>query len=136
PSTCGSHMIDTVLTSWGKQTKTLQSTFNVDCVAGRGAFSLDFQAGTASPVAGQSSPFSLRIVRPDGDQELKSIREIKLPEGLLGDVSSVELCGEAQAAAGNCPASSRIGHVQAAVGAGPLPLWVPQAGKEPTSVSL
>ncbi len=136
PPTCGEKRIDTVLTSWGKQTKSLQSTFNVDCTEARGSFGPSFAAGTASSRAGASSPFSLAVSRQGDDGELKSFRSIKLPEGLLGDVGSVPWCGEVQAAAGTCAEASRVGHVQVAAGAGPSPLWVPLAGKEPTAVYL
>jgi hypothetical protein len=50
--------------------------------------------------------------------------EAKLPAGLLGYVSKVQLCEAAQAEAGNCAAESRIGTVIAAAGAGPDPFNV------------
>ena len=45
-------------------------------------------------------------------------------------------CEGNEAVTGNCPAASQVGHVMAAVGAGPAPLWVPQAGKRPANVYL
>ena len=45
-----------------------------------------------------------------------------LPEGLIGEIAQLPLCPEAQANAGTCPSSSRIGTATVAVGAGPSPL--------------
>jgi hypothetical protein len=44
-----------------------------------------------------------------------------LPPGLLGAIPSVPLCGELQAGAGTCAASSEIGHATVTAGAGPEP---------------
>lgn len=85
PPTCGPKTVDTVLTSWGKQTKTLQSTFNVDCFGGIGSFGLGFQAGTKTPVAGASSPFNLLLARPDTHDVINGLR-IGMPEGLLANL--------------------------------------------------
>ena len=46
------------------------------------------------------------------------------------------LCPEADAGSGDCPAASQVGSVNAAAGAGPQPVWVPQPGKSPTAVYL
>ncbi len=99
-------------------------------------FAPALKAGTANAAGGSFSPFTLAVSRQDGNAELKTIRSIELPEGLLGRVASVALCDEAQAATGTCPQASRIGHLQVASGAGANPVWIPQAGKAPTSVSL
>jgi hypothetical protein len=50
---------------------------------------------------------------------------VSLPPGLLADVASVPLCGEAQANAGTCPESTQVGTVLAEAGPGPNPLAVP-----------
>src|SRR5690606_5791882 len=80
PTSCGPHTIDTVLTSWGKQTVELESRFNIECVSNPGAFQPGFQAGTTTPVAGANSEFNLVVARKDGDRELKAIKQVKLPE--------------------------------------------------------
>jgi hypothetical protein len=59
-----------------------------------------------------------------------------LPKGLTAKLAGVPLCPEAETASGDCPAASQIGTVNAAVGSGSLPLWVPQPGKAPTAVYL
>ncbi len=136
PDECGVKTAEVQLTSWGGQVSDLTPEFDVDCDnEGLGVFAPGFAAGVSNPVAGIVSPFSLAMSRQDGSEQLKSISEIKLPLGLLANVGSVDLCGDADADRGACGAGSRVGHVQVAAGAG-SPLWVPQAGKAPTSVSL
>jgi hypothetical protein len=85
PPTCGPKTVETVLTSWGKQTKTLQSSFNVDCVPNLSTFHLGFQAGTHNPMAGASSPFNLLMTRADGQDVINGLR-LAMPEGLLANL--------------------------------------------------
>jgi len=82
-----------------------------------------FAAGVESPVVGGSSPFLLRVMRTDADEELRRVT-VRLPRGLLGRLADVVLCADADAAAGTCPSGSLIGSAMAGVGAGPLPFWV------------
>ncbi len=96
-----------------------------------------FTAGTKAPLAGAYSPFSLKLVRDDGSQELARI-DTTLPPGLTGKLAGVGECSEAQLAAAaapghsgaseqsspSCPASSEVGSVDVAAGAGPTPLNV------------
>jgi hypothetical protein len=86
PPTCGPKTVDTVLTSWGKQTKALQSTFTVNCIGGQGSFGLGFQAGTKAPIAGASSPFNLLLTRADAHDVIDGLR-IGMPEGLLANLN-------------------------------------------------
>ncbi len=95
-----------------------------------------FHAGTETPQAGIYSPFSLRLVRDDGSQEVKSV-ETTLPKGLVGRLAGTSYCPEASIAAAeaktgkeeqsspSCPASSEVGTVDVGAGAGPTPLNVP-----------
>jgi hypothetical protein len=98
-------------------------------------FNPAFSAGVINPQAGGSSPFVLRFTRQDGEQDLASINAT-LPPGLLGNIAGVPLCPEAQAAAGTCSSASQIGTTTVGAGAGKSPLFVPQAGKDPTAVYL
>lgn len=99
-----------------------------------------FSAGTAAPKAGAFSPFTLRLARDDGSQELTAF-EATLPPGLTGRLAGVPYCPEAAIAqaigrdgpgAGkreqadpSCPAASELGTVDAAAGAGPVPFHAP-----------
>ncbi len=58
---------------------------------------------------------------------------METPKGLLADIASVPLCGEAEANAGTCPESSKIGSLIAAAGAGSEPLYLPQPGRREAS---
>lgn len=80
-------------------------------------------AGTVSPTAGQFSSFTLNLARGDREQYVKGI-QVHTPPGLSGLLSSVTLCGEADADAGTCPASSQIGTTRVASGAGSDPFEI------------
>jgi len=135
PPTCGPKTTKAHLTSWGGPAADVQSTFQVDCAPGLGSFAPGLQAGTADPTAGAYSPFTLRVTRGDGQQNLSTI-SATLPEGLLAKLAGVALCGEAEAATGDCPAASQVGTTTVGTGAGQSPLYVPQPGKAPTAVYL
>jgi hypothetical protein len=89
-------------------------------------FAPGFSAGMSTSRAASSGTFSLRITRRDGEQTLRSV-SAKVPTGLLAAVGDVALCTDAQAAAGACPASSRIGSADAGAGAG-LPFFLEREG--------
>jgi hypothetical protein len=83
-------------------------------------FDPGFAAGPDSTLAGAFSPFRALIERSDRNQFLSGVR-VKLPPGLLGMVSRVDQCADAQADAGTCAAGSRIGTASVLAGAGPQP---------------
>lgn len=98
-----------------------------------------FSAGTLDPTAGAYSPFVLKLSRPDGSQQLRSI-STTLPQGLLGKLAGIPYCSDAQIAQAqsrsgegqgtvelahpSCPQASEVGSVIASAGAGPEPLYV------------
>jgi hypothetical protein len=82
-----------------------------------------FLAGTVNADAGQFAPFTLTITRQDGEQYVKGL-QVHTPPGLLGVLASVQLCGEADANAGTCPAASKIGTTRVATGAGDHPFEI------------
>jgi hypothetical protein len=98
-------------------------------------FSPKLDAGTTNPVAGKFSPLVVDLERGDGEQALRGF-ELKLPDGLLAKIKGVGRCSEAQAAAGTCPADSKLGSVTASAGPGADPLWVPQPGRPSPGVYL
>jgi hypothetical protein len=137
PAKCGTYTTHAEITSWASDIPVeLDSSMVIDEGCEQRPFAPSLSAGSDNPIAGADSPFSLTVARRDRDQVLKTVDEVSLPGGLLGRVVSVPLCGEADAAAGTCPAASRIGRVEAAAGAGNQPLSVPQPGRSPTAVYL
>jgi hypothetical protein len=124
PSVCGTHTATTTLASWGGQTTSPSSAFTIDQGCPTGRFAPTLTAGTTGALAGTFSPFTMTVGRADGDQDLSRI-DVALPPGLLAALGSVPLCPEANAAAGNCDAISRIGSTTVAVGSGGAPFVLP-----------
>ncbi len=85
-------------------------------------------AGATTDQAGGYTAFSLLLSRADDQQRISKL-QFKTPKGLLGMISHVQLCEEPQAAKGECPSGSQIGHTIVGAGAGPDPLYVPGEGK-------
>lgn len=98
-------------------------------------FSPTLHAGVTEPVAGRFSPLVIDLAKEDGQQQLRGF-ELELPDGELAKLKGVPPCPDAAAATGSCPADTAIGHVAAATGPGPEPLWVPQPGKPEPKVYL
>jgi hypothetical protein len=82
-----------------------------------------FAAGTVTPQAGQFTDFAMSLSRQDREQFVKGL-QVRTPAGLLGMLANVPLCGEAEANAGACPASSKIGTTRVATGAGSHPFEI------------
>jgi hypothetical protein len=136
PPTCGAHTTTYELTSWSGKLIAGSDSFSVDQNCGASSqFTPSLEAGTANPTGGSYSPFTLRITRPDGEQNVASL-EAKPPKGLLAKLAGVPLCGDAQAAVGDCPSDSQVGKVTVGTGSGSSPLYVPESGKAPTAVYL
>ncbi len=85
-------------------------------------------AGATTDQAGGYTAFSMLLSRADDQQRISKL-QFKTPKGLLGMISHVQLCEEPQAAKGECPTGSQIGHTIVGAGAGPDPLYVPEEGK-------
>jgi len=94
----------------------------------------ELEAGTQTPIAATFTPFLLRLHREDGSQQFGALT-LTLPPGLTGRLAGLDECSEAALAAAaaksgaeekanpSCPASSLLGSVWAAAGAGPAPFW-------------
>jgi len=129
PQTCGTHTTTTTITSWGGQSSTSSSSFEVtqdvngDPCAPLG-FAPSFSAGLASAKAGAFAPFTLTFGRDDAQQDLGDLT-VQLPPGVTGMLASAELCGEAQASAGTCGEGSRLGSATVTAGAGGSPYQLP-----------
>jgi hypothetical protein len=136
PPTCGQKPVHTDFASWGGQAPAWDSGFSIEGNCGASSqFTPSLEAGTSSPAGGAPSPFILRVVRPDGQDNLSRI-EATLPAGLLAKLKGVAVCGDAQAASGDCPAASQVGSTTVGAGAGSAPIYVPQPGRPATAVYL
>jgi hypothetical protein len=149
PSTCGQAITNGLLTPWsapesGPPTPTA-SSFEITsgpsgsaCANGPSdrPFSLGLSAGSSSTQAGAFSPFSLRLSRPDGNQEIETL-QINTPPGFTASLRGVAECteaeigaaetstGKAEQAASACPAASQVGTTLAGAGVGPTPFYTP-----------
>jgi hypothetical protein len=136
PNTCGDYSIKTEVFPWARPTEPVVNEvpmpINEDC-AGGGEFDPRLQAGVANPVAGAKSPLTIRVTRQDGEENISKI-EVTLPKGEIANLKGLEVCPESGAPSGNCPAGSQVGIATTAIGTGAFPLFVPQAGKEPTAL--
>ncbi len=136
PKACGDYSIKTEIYPWsGTEPVVGHSGFTIDENCNTGGFNPSLRAGSSSPSAGGYGTFNFQIARKDGEQNLSQIAT-KLPEGMLAKLAGVGICSDAGATTGDCPASSQVGTVTAAIGSGPFPLYVPEAGKAPTAVYL
>jgi uncharacterized repeat protein (TIGR01451 family) len=98
-------------------------------------FAPQLTAGSTTDQAGGYTSFSMLLTRGDGEQRIGTL-QFKTPEGLLGMISKVPLCAEAEANAGTCSAASQIGHTVVEAGPGPYPLVVPEPGQAPAPIYL
>jgi hypothetical protein len=125
PRACGLATTSLEVSPWSEPftaAADLTSTFNVEgCTPGQ--FNPTFVAGTTSDQAGGFTPVSVVFGRSDGDGFLGGL-QARLPVGLLGMISRVKLCGEAEANAGSCGAASLVGEASTEVGPGSDPYLV------------
>ncbi len=122
PRQCGRYTSTATMTSWSGATVVSESSFDVDRGCGL-QFTPTLEAGTANPVGGESSTFSLRLTRDDEDEEISKL-SVDMPSGLTGKIADVPLCAEAAAAAGTCSDASKIGDVTVGAGAGTNPFYI------------
>ncbi|HEX4116499.1 MAG TPA: hypothetical protein VHY18_11565 [Solirubrobacteraceae bacterium] len=140
PSTCGSYAANGALTPWSAPSdprlvssppfEISQGVHEGPCPSGGvPSFKPQVISGTQNNASGSYSPFYLRIVREDGEQELTKFTTV-LPPGLTGNLTGIPFCPDAgiEAARGvtgaeeeehpSCPVASEIGHtiVEAGVG--------------------
>ncbi|HKG01546.1 MAG TPA: hypothetical protein VKB03_00070 [Conexibacter sp.] len=131
PTQCGkTYTTHAVLTGWSGRSVASESSFAVSG-DGKGAacdpphFTPDFHAGTANPVAGRTSTFSLALSRDDQDEQLGALT-VHMPEGLTGKIANATLCSESDAAHGACGDASKVGDVTVGAGAGTNPFYITQ----------
>ncbi|HWY17820.1 MAG TPA: NHL repeat-containing protein [Solirubrobacteraceae bacterium] len=131
PSRCGTYTTKAVFVPWdGNGAAEPTSSFTIDHGPGGGPcpgavlpFNPTVNAGATNIQAGAFSPLTVTMNRKDGEQNLKSI-EAKLPPGLSGVLTGVELCPEPRANEGLCGANSLVGEATIGVGVGNQPFTV------------
>jgi hypothetical protein len=138
PQTCGTFTTTTDLTPWsapglgglsgsesivGTPDATPSSSFDVTGCGASMGFAPSFSAGSQVPIAGASGSFSVMIGREDREQDISGV-SVSIPPGLLGEVSQVSRCPEAQANAGTCGPESEIGTTTVGAGPGSHPFYL------------
>jgi hypothetical protein len=153
PPACGSYDIESLFVPWSAaapfapqppESVLTQNAIAIDSGAEGGDCVLpparaSLEAGVSNPVAGQFSPFLLRLSRGDGTQRFGAL-DVELPAGLVASLRGIPYCSESAIAAArarsrpgegaleltapSCPADSQIGTVGVGVGTGPDPFSV------------
>jgi hypothetical protein len=147
PVTCGTFTTNSELTPWsaphtGPPVQSKDAWQITKGAPGKGCVSSEaqlpntpgFEAGSASPVAGEHSPLVVNLRRDDGTQQFGSVT-LTPPQGLVAKLAGTATCsdgalaeaerrgGRAEQSSPSCPASSRLGEVTAGAGAGPAPYY-------------
>ncbi len=147
PQFCGVYTAAADFTPWSTPlTADAFSESNFQITAGPGGsstanctgplpFAPTMTAGATTDQAAGYTDFTMLLSRNDGQQHIEKL-QFKTPEGLLGMIAKVPLCGEPQAATGTCSAASQIGHTVAEVGPGPYPFVLPEPGAPPAPIYL
>jgi hypothetical protein len=146
PPTCGPNSTGHAMTAWSgtPDSGPADPGFTLTNAPGGGAcaktmaerpFSPSFSAAPKETGAATYTPFSTRIVRGDGQQELKGV-DITLPPGATAKLKGVPYCppadlaeaakrsGAAERKNSSCPDESQVGVVTATAGTGPSPLRI------------
>jgi uncharacterized repeat protein (TIGR01451 family) len=131
PAHCGPYTSNASFTPWsGNGAVASQSTFNITsgpngspCPGPSLPFSPSLAGGTTNINAAAFSPLTVTIGREDGQQNMQSVR-LHMPPGLVGLISGVKLCPEAQANEGTCGPESQIGETTVSAGVGNNPVTV------------
>jgi hypothetical protein len=127
PSACGTYTATSSLTPYSAPESgppaTPNASFEIDQGCHGAQFSPTFTAGTGNNQAAGFGAFALTLSREDPEEDLGGI-QVQMPPGLSAVLSGVPLCGEPQAASGECGSESQIGHVTAGAGAGSDPFYV------------
>ena len=146
PPTCGPNRTGHAMTAWSGTPDggPLDPGFTLTNAPGGGAcaksmaarpFAPSFNAAPRESGAATYTPFSTRIVRTDGQQELKGV-DVVLPPGATAKLKGVPYCppsdlaeaakrsGAAERKNASCPDKSQVGVVVATAGTGPSPLRI------------
>lgn len=135
PSRCGPLSAAYALDSSAGAVQQGEAPFSTAVACTSSGFAPTLSAGTVNPRAGAASPLVLDLRREASEPDLAAL-ELTLPPGLVADLAGVAACPEGLTTSGRCPASSQVGYARVAVGPGPQPLWIPEAGKPASSLFL
>ena len=141
PSECGTHEGSATLVGWAGKTNSTDPANDTDgllmdppsvtatgtaeeCARPRPFSPVVEEASGTPKSAGANSVSKIVFSRKDGEQDLKSLQLI-LPPGAAGSLAAAPSCPLAQAQAGSCPDSTRIGTIRNTVGSGNALLTVP-----------
>jgi hypothetical protein len=130
PALCGAYDTTATIAPWSGKAP-VQSASEFEITSGPNhtpcnnplPFEPSLTTGSLNIQAGAFTPFTMTMSREDGNQNLDAI-QLKMPSGLLGTLSAVKLCGEAEGNAGTCGPESLIGHTVVSVGLGGNPFTV------------
>jgi hypothetical protein len=146
PPTCGPHPTDHAMAAWSGTPDggPADGGFALSGAPGGGPcaktmaqrpYAPRFNAAPKSNRAATFTPFATRIVRTDGQQELKGV-DITLPPGATAKLAGVPYCpppalaaaaarsGLAERKDPSCPEKSQVGVVSTSAGTGPSPLQI------------
>ncbi len=130
PALCGSYTTTASIAPWsGNAPVDSSSEFQITSgpngtpCANPLPFNPELTTGSLNIQAGAFTPFTMTMSREDGNQNLDAI-QLKMPPGLLGEISKTKLCGEAEGNAGTCGPESLIGETVVSVGLGGNPYTV------------
>jgi hypothetical protein len=130
PALCGSYTTSASIAPWsGNSPVNSSSEFQITSGPNGSPcsdplpFDPELTTGSLNIQAGAFTPFTMTMSREDGSQNLDAI-QLKMPPGLLGEISKVKLCDEANANAGTCGPESLIGETIVSVGLGSTPFTV------------
>ncbi len=126
PLTCGTGTTETSFSPYTGQPAVLSAgPFSTTGCPSPLPFSLSQSTANLAPGnAGANTSFAFNLERGDGQQYLEKVKTVLAP-GLVGKIAGVPLCGEPQAATGECPVASQVGVATVKAGAGSAPFEFP-----------
>jgi len=146
PDACGRFATEAGLNSWSRPDEASPTTDSFEVTSGPNGspcpshpagFDPKLSAGVLNSVAGDFSPFALKLSRDDGTQRLASL-QVSPPRGLLASLRDLPYCpdavltaipggkgtGAVQFASPSCPSASEVGGVAVGAGAGSNPFYL------------
>jgi hypothetical protein len=146
PPACGSYTIQADMAPWSAplEPRFQTNAFQIETGIGGGPcpaggvppFKPTVVSGTQDNNAGNYTPFYLRIVRNDGEQEITKFTTV-FPPGLTGNLTGIPFCSDGAIEAmrhatgvqeisnPSCPVASEIGRTLVGAGVGSVLAWTP-----------